>query len=31
MGYNAGIIVDPATGMLSAGADPRCEAYALAW
>ena len=31
LGYNAGIIVDAAAGVLTAGADPRCEAYALAW
>src|SRR5438067_3944720 len=30
-GSNAGIIVDPKTGVLSAGADPRVEAYAWAW
>jgi len=30
-GSNAGILVDPATGVLSAGADPRVEAYAWAW
>jgi gamma-glutamyltranspeptidase / glutathione hydrolase len=30
-GSNAGIIVDPATGVLSAGADPRVDAYAWAW
>ena len=29
-GANAGIIVDPDTGVLSAGADPRVEAYAWA-
>ena len=28
---SAGIIVDRATGVLSAGADPRVEAYAWAW
>jgi gamma-glutamyltranspeptidase / glutathione hydrolase len=31
LGSNAGIIIDPATGVLSAGADPRVEAYAWAW
>jgi gamma-glutamyltranspeptidase/glutathione hydrolase len=31
MGSNAGIIVDVARGVLSAGADPRVEAYAWAW
>jgi len=31
MGSNAGIVVDPLTGVLSAGADPRVEAYAWAW
>jgi gamma-glutamyltranspeptidase / glutathione hydrolase len=31
MGSNAGIVVDPITGILSAGADPRVEAYAWAW
>jgi gamma-glutamyltranspeptidase/glutathione hydrolase len=31
LGANAGIVVDPASGVLSAGADPRCDAYALAW
>ena len=30
-GSNAGIVVDPKTGILSAGADPRVEAYAWAW
>ena len=30
-GSNAGIIIDPKTGILSAGADPRVEAYAWAW
>ncbi len=28
---NGGIVVDAANGVLSAGADPRCDAYALAW
>ena len=31
LGSNAGIIVDTKTGVLSAGADPRVEAYAWAW
>ncbi len=31
MGSNAGIVIDPKTGTLSAGADPRVDAYALAW
>ena len=31
LGLNAGIVVDPKTGVLSAGADPRSDAYALAW
>jgi gamma-glutamyltranspeptidase/glutathione hydrolase len=30
-GSNAGIVIDQATGVLSAGADPRVEAYAWAW
>jgi len=30
-GSNAGIVVDQASGVLSAGADPRVEAYAWAW
>jgi gamma-glutamyltranspeptidase/glutathione hydrolase len=30
-GSNGAIVVDPVTGVLSAGGDPRCEAYALAW
>ena len=30
-GSNAGIIVNSQTGVLSAGADPRVEAYAWAW
>jgi gamma-glutamyltranspeptidase / glutathione hydrolase len=28
LGSNAAIVVDPKTGVLSAGADPRVEAYA---
>ena len=31
LGSNAGIVVDPITGVLSAGADPRVDAYAWAW
>jgi gamma-glutamyltranspeptidase/glutathione hydrolase len=31
MGSNGAIFVDHKTGGLSAGADPRVEAYALAW
>jgi gamma-glutamyltranspeptidase/glutathione hydrolase len=30
-GSNAGIVVDANTGVLSAGADPRVDAYAWAW
>jgi len=31
LGMNAAIVVDPATSVLSAGADPRVDAYAIAW
>jgi len=31
LGCNAGIIVDAKNGVLSAGADPRVDAYAWAW
>ena len=31
MGSLAAIIVDPKTGVLSAGTDPRVDAYAIAW
>jgi gamma-glutamyltranspeptidase/glutathione hydrolase len=31
LGSNAGIVLDPVTGILSAGADPRVDAYAWAW
>ena len=31
LGSNAGIVIDAATGVLSAGADPRVDAYAWAW
>ncbi|MGE5569646.1 MAG: gamma-glutamyltransferase [Rhodospirillales bacterium] len=30
-GSNGAIVIDPQTGVLSAGADPRVDAYALAW
>jgi gamma-glutamyltranspeptidase/glutathione hydrolase len=30
-GSNAAIVVNMKTGVLSAGADPRVEAYAWAW
>jgi gamma-glutamyltranspeptidase/glutathione hydrolase len=30
-GSEGGIVVDTKTGVLSAGADPRVEAYAWAW
>ena len=30
LGSNATIVLDPKTGVLSAGADPRVEAYAWA-
>jgi gamma-glutamyltranspeptidase/glutathione hydrolase len=30
-GSNAAIVVDLTTGVLHAGADPRCEAYSSAW
>jgi len=30
-GSNGAIVIDPVTGVLGAGADPRCDAYALAW
>lgn len=30
MGSNAAILIDPKTGVLNAGADPRVEAYAWA-
>lgn len=30
-GMNAGILVDVKNNVYSAGADPRCDAYALAW
>jgi hypothetical protein len=30
-GSEGGIVVDMKTGVLSAGADPRVEAYAWAW
>jgi gamma-glutamyltranspeptidase / glutathione hydrolase len=31
MGSNAAIVIDSTTGVLSAGADPRVDAYAWAW
>jgi gamma-glutamyltranspeptidase/glutathione hydrolase len=31
LGSNAAIVVDLETGVLSAGADPRVDAYAIAW
>ncbi len=31
LGSNAAIVIDPVTGVLGAGADPRVDAYALAW
>jgi gamma-glutamyltranspeptidase/glutathione hydrolase len=31
LGSNAGIVIDPQNDVLSAGADPRVEAYAWAW
>jgi gamma-glutamyltranspeptidase/glutathione hydrolase len=31
LGSNAGIVLDAHTGVLSAGADPRVDAYAWAW
>jgi len=31
LGSNAGIVIDQKNGVLSAGADPRVEAYAWAW
>jgi gamma-glutamyltranspeptidase/glutathione hydrolase len=31
LGSNAAIAVDPDTGVLNSGADPRVDAYALAW
>ncbi len=31
LGSNGAIAIDPNTGTLSAGADPRVDAYALAW
>jgi len=31
MGSNAAIVIDLKTGLLSAGADPRVDAYAWAW
>jgi gamma-glutamyltranspeptidase / glutathione hydrolase len=31
LGSNGGIVLDPKSGVLSTGADPRVEAYAWAW
>ncbi len=31
LGSNAAVVIDWSTGVLSAGTDPRCDAYALAW
>jgi len=31
LGSNGGILIDSSTGVLSAGADPRVDAYAWAW
>jgi len=31
MGSLAAIVVDPRTGVLSAGTDPRVDAYAIVW
>jgi gamma-glutamyltranspeptidase/glutathione hydrolase len=31
LGSNGGIVIDSATGVLSAGADPRVDAYAWGW
>jgi gamma-glutamyltranspeptidase / glutathione hydrolase len=31
LGSNGGIVIDASTGVLSAGADPRVDAYAWAW
>jgi gamma-glutamyltranspeptidase / glutathione hydrolase len=31
LGLNAAIVLDPETGILNAGADPRTNAYATAW
>ncbi len=31
LGMSAGIVIDPKTGVLSAGSDPRTDAYASAW
>ncbi|HEV2401069.1 MAG TPA: gamma-glutamyltransferase [Candidatus Sulfotelmatobacter sp.] len=31
LGSNGGIVIDEATGVLAAGADPRVDAYAWAW
>jgi gamma-glutamyltranspeptidase/glutathione hydrolase len=31
LGSNGAIVIDPRTGVIGAGADPRVDAYALAW
>lgn len=31
LGMNAGIVIEPESRILSAGADPRVDAYAIAW
>jgi gamma-glutamyltranspeptidase/glutathione hydrolase len=31
LGSNAAIVFDPVNKVLNAAADPRCDAYALAW
>ena len=31
LGMSAGIVIDPGTNVLSAGADPRTDGYATAW
>ena len=31
MGANCAIVIDAESGVLSAGADPRGDSYALAW
>lgn len=31
LGSNAAVVIDWTTGVISAGTDPRCDAYALAW
>lgn len=31
LGSNAAVVIDHASGVISAGTDPRCDAHALAW